>query len=221
MAKSLLNGVNEVLKRVGVLSGTTGELTTLTDSSKQNYIDVAVQVLNELVEEIYESSGLPKPNEQAESTIALVTGTRSYALAADLVQMRWPLIDKTNNQTIWLFPGGYNEILLYDPEQDDTGMPYYGAISPVNGELYLDRAPAASENGNIYTYQYDKDVSLSLAADTFPFRDVVFRAMIPAAAQLWNRDQKRDFDGAIFRVSLGRALRYLSQKQRPRSWSRF
>lgn len=217
---TLLNGVNEVLKRVGVISGTTGELTTLTDSAKQNYIDVAVQVLNEVVEEMYETAQFPLPDEQAESTITLVTGTRSYALAADLVQMRWPLIDKTNNQHIWIFRGGYNAMLEFDTEQDDTGLPMFGAISPVNGELHLDRAPTAENNGNVYTYQYDKDVSLSAAADTFPFKDVVFRAMIPAAAQYWNRDQKRDFDPQIFRSSFGRALRYLSQKQRPKSWSR-
>lgn len=220
MAKTLLNGVNEVLKRVGVLSGVTGELSTLTDSAKQNYIDVAVQVLNELVEELYEDANVSFPDEQAEATITLATGTRSYALASDLVQLKWPLIDKTNNQYIWQFSGTYDDMLTFDPEQDDTGLPLWGRISPVNGELHLDRAPTSEDNGNVYTYQYDKDLSLSLAADTFPFKDVVFRAMIPAAGQYWNRDQKRDFDAAIFTKSFGRAKRYLTQKQRPRSWSR-
>lgn len=220
MAKTLLNGVNEVLKRVRVLSGAAEELTTLTDSSKQGFIDVAVQVWNEALEEIYESSDEPFPNEQAENTITLATGDRSYALQTDLVQMRWPLIDKTNNQYIYQFPGGYNEMLVFDPEQDDTGLPLYGAISPVNGELHLDRAPTANENGRVYTYQYDKELVLSAAADAFPCKDVVFRALVPAVAQLWNREQKRDFDGDLFRKSMGRAARYLSQTQRPKSWSR-
>lgn len=220
MAKTLLNGVNEVLKRTGILSGTTGELTTLTDSSKQNYIDVAVQVLNEVVEELYETAGVPLPNEQAAATITLVTGTKSYALASDMVQLRWPFIDKTNNQYLTPFPGGYNELLVHDPEQDDTGLPHWGAISPVDGKLELDRAPTATENGRIYTYQYDKDLSMSAAADAFPCTDIVFRSIVPAAAQLFNRDRQRDFDSGVFRTSIGRAARYLTQSQRPRTWSR-
>lgn len=220
MAKTLLNGVNEVLKRTGILSGSTGELASLTDSARQNYIDVAVQVLNEVVEEIYETADVPLPNEQAEGTITLVTGTKNYALASDLVQLRWPLIDKTNNQYITPFPGGYNSILTFDPEQDDTGLPHWGAISPVDGTLELDRAPTANENGRVYTYQYDKDISMAAAADAFPCPDVVFRQIVPAAAQLFNRDRQRDFDREVFNVSIGRAARYLTKSQRPKTWSR-
>ena len=52
MAKTLLDGVNEVLKRVSLIQGDNAILTDLTDSSRQVYIDVAVQVWNESVDEI-------------------------------------------------------------------------------------------------------------------------------------------------------------------------
>lgn len=209
---TLLDGVNAVLKRVREIDSS-GELSSLTDSARQVAIDIAVMVWNEAIEDLYQLSSTPYPQEQAESTITLATGDRSYALASGLLQMRWPLIDKTNNQFIWEYEHGYNGLLLLDPEQDDTGLPLWSAINPVNGELHLDRAPTSVENNNVYTYQYDKDVSLSLAADTMPFNDAVYRALVPAVAELWRRDAEKKFDGPLFKVSRARAAGYLTQTQ--------
>lgn len=213
MAKTLLNAVNEILKRVGQVSGDSGELTSLTVPARQTDVDIAVQVINEGIDELYSATGNPAALTQAENTITLATDDRSYALETDLVQLRFPLIDKTNAQYMWEHPGGYNGILTFDPEQDDDGQSFFAAISPVNGELYLDRIPTASENGNIYTYQYDKDTSLSLQTDEVPFNNSIFRAMVPAWVQLWKRERNNEFDGDLFESSIGRASRFLSQTQ--------
>lgn len=213
MAKTLLNSVNEILKRTGIIAGDAGALTTLTDSARQVAIDQCVQVVNEGIDDVYSVSATPLPNEQAQSTITLTTNTRNYALAADLVQLRYPLIDKTNTQFLYDYPGGYNAMLLGDPEQDDTGLPHYAAIRPTDGQLYLDRAPTSVENGKVYTYQYDKNFGLSTAAATVPFGDAVFRAMVPAWVQLFKREHRNEFDGALYRASLGRAGVLLTQRQ--------
>lgn len=218
MAKTLLEGVNEVLKRVRVIAGDAGELATLTDSGRQTFIDTAVQVINEGNDELYTASELPKPLSQAESTITLATGTRAYSLAAGVVRLIWPLIDKTNTQFIDEYPGGYNQILLADPEQDDTGLPHFATISPVDGKLYCDRAASSENNGNIYTYQYLKEIELTLAADTVPYDDIVFRAMVPAWVQLWKREQRNEFDGDLFTASIGRASRLLTRIPPRASW---
>lgn len=219
MAKTLLNAVNEILKRSGFIAGDAGLLTSLTDSARQPAIDLAVQVVNEGIDDLYSTSGVPLPNEQAQGTITLVTSTRAYALAADLAQLRFPMIDKTNNQYLFDYPGGYNQMLLDDPEQDDTGLPHYGAIRPTDGYFHLDRAPTSEENGRVYTYQYDKNLGMSLAADTVPFSDPVFRAMVPAWQQIWKREKRQEFDGEMYRASIGRASRLMTQKQARSSWS--
>ena len=213
MAKTLLNATNEILKRTGIIAGDAAALTTLTDSARQRAVDICIQVVNEGIDELYSATSVPKPKEQAESTITLTTSDRSYALASDLVQLRFPLIDKTNTQFIFEFPGGYNAILLLDPEQDDTGLPHFGAISPVDGELYLDRAPTSDDNGNVYTYQYDKELELTAATSEVPFGNAVFRAMVPAWVQLWKREMRNEFDGDLFNASIGRASRLLSRLQ--------
>ena len=213
MAKTLLNATNEILKKVGIIAGDAGLLTTLTDSARQVSIDQAVQAVNEGIDELYTTTEIAHPNEQAESTIVLVLATRAYTLASDMIQLRWPMVDKTNTQFLREFPGGYNRMLLEDPEQDDTGQPHFAAIRPTDGKLYLDRAPLAEDVGKTYTYQYDKTLELTIAASTVPFNDTVFRAMVPAWAELWARKRRGEFDEAIFKMSIGRASRLLTQKQ--------
>lgn len=211
MAKTLLNSINEILKRVGQIHGDSEALTSLTSTARQRSIDVSIQVINEGIDELYTASHLSLPLVQAEGTVTLVTSDRDYTLATDLVRLRWPFIDKTNTQYIYEKAGGYNAILREDPEQDDTGLPHYGAISPVDGTLYLDRIPTSEENGRVYTYQYDKDLVLDEATDTVPFSDFVFRAMVPAWVQLYRRDMQSEFDEALFVMNIGRASRLLTR----------
>lgn len=213
MAKTLLNSVNEILKRAGIIAGDAGALSSLTDTARQHWIDTAVQVINEGITDLYATAELAMPNEQSSSTIVLATGDRDYALAADLVQVRWPFIDRTNNQYLTEYPGGYNAMLVADPEQDDTGLPHWGAIRPTDGQLFLDRAPTSAENGNTYTYQYDKSLVMTAAANTVPFNDVVFGKMVPVWVQLWKRENRNEFDGELYRLNLGTASALLSMKQ--------
>lgn len=216
MAKTLLNSVNETLKRNGLITSDAGALSSLTSSAIQRDIDICIQVINEGVVQLYAATDKPMPNEQAESTVTLVAGTRAYSLASDLVQMRWPLIDKTNSQFITEYPGGYNRMLQLDPEQDDTGLPFWGAIRATDGKLYLDRAPTSDDAGKIYTYQYDKSLLMDEAADTVPFGDEVFTLMVPVWAHLWKRERRKEFDADLFGRALGAAALLLT-KQQPRT----
>ena len=92
---TLLDGVNAVLKRVTLVNSDNAILTDLTDSSRQSYIDTAVQVWNEAVDELYAITSQAKPNELVETTITLVDQDRDYVLPADLVQIHWPLVDES------------------------------------------------------------------------------------------------------------------------------
>lgn len=222
MAKTLLNGVNELLQRVNKLDNDAGLLTSLTDSARQYWIDVAVQVLNETVDQAYENQTFPKPSGFATDNVTLATGTRAYTLASDLVSLRtgFHLYDTTNNHYIAILQDdGYERLLESDPEEDDTGLAWAAALRPTDGKLCLNRTPTATENGRVYRYYYEKDTVLSAAADVFPFTDEAFRAMIPAAAHLWRRDVEIDFDPAIFRASMGRFIRLIRQHPPRQSWT--
>lgn len=220
MAKTLLNGVNDLLKKVQMIAGDSGELSTLTDSARQHWIDLAVMSWNEAVEQLYSLTHIPQPQELGENTIVLVSGDRDYALQTDLVQLHFPLIDETNGAYILEHPGGYLGLVnaqLYP--NNYTGLPTYGAIRPTDGQLYLDRIPTSAEVGKTYKYRYDKDVSLSAAADAFPFTDAVYRALLPVAAELWKlQKENKSFEGLSVK-SFARAARYLTTTQPRRTWT--
>ena len=217
--KTLLDSVNEVLRRTQYIAGDAGVLTSLTDSARQSAIDITRQVINEGIDELYSASSIPMPSEQAESTITLATGVRFYSLATDLSQMRWPLIDKTNGMYIWEFEQGYDRLIEIDPRQSFTGLPVWACIRPTDGKLFMFSSPMSADNGKIYTYQYDKNIELTLATDNLPFGNPVFRAMVPVWAQLWKRAQRQEFDQGLFKSDVGRASRLLTNKQARDSWS--
>ena len=147
MAKTLLNGVNELLKKVNIIDEDAGIFATLSDSANQTFIDLAIQSINESVDDLYSVSRQPKPEQLAENTITLVTDDQDYVLQTDLIRIRreFGLIDQTNNHFITILcEDGYRHIIIGDIEQDDTGLPHWASIRPTDGELFLDRKPSAS-----------------------------------------------------------------------------
>lgn len=209
--KTLLDAVNDVFKLAGLIAGDASTLTSLTDSARQHDIDAAVLAVNETIDEMFSTIDEPLPQQQAQSTITLATSTRNYTLVTNYVRLHWPLVDHTNSQYIFEFPGTYDDILVMDPEVDDTGLPIWGVIRPTDGALYLYPTPTSADNGRVYTYQYDQDTELTAAASTVPFNNAVYRAFVPAAFQIWKRERRGEFDAAIFKAHLGRAMRLLPQ----------
>jgi hypothetical protein len=220
MAKTLLDGVNEVLRKKSLIAGDASVLTSLTDSARQSWIDIAVQSINEGIDELFSITRRSLPKQMVEATITLVNGTKAYALPSGLVRLHWPLIDRTNRRFIQEYATGYEGMLLVDLGQTFTGLPLYAAIRASDNYLVLDRTPTTAENGNVYNYQYDKDTVLSSASDTMPFNDAVFRAMVEVWAQLWERVKRtQNYDEMIFKSSMGRAARLLTQSQPRETWN--
>lgn len=216
--KTLLDGVNEVLKKTAVISNT-NLLTGLTDSGKQAFIDLAVQSWGESVDQIYSKSKVMKPMQGEEDSITLVENVRSYSLPCDLVQIRWPLHEETEGLYIHKYPGGYEELRNIQTQPDNyTGQPSFAAIDPINGDLYLNRIPLAADAGQEFTFFYWKDLSLTLPSDPFPFSDTVFRAMVPVVAELWRYYRNNRFTNEISKVNYGRAVRALKQEPQDTAW---
>lgn len=224
MAKTLLNAVNEIMKSVNVIAGDAAAFTTLTDTAQQHNIDLAVQIINEEIEELYSSSDKELPGEGKEGTITLATATREYSLPSDFIEFVLSnsevlAIDKTNTQYLWLWRNSYEDFLFLDPQQVYTGLPLWAMISPITGSLRVERAPTSVENGKVYTFQYIKNLALSAASDTVPFNDSVFRSMVPAWAEKWKSRARNEFSVDLYRQGQGRAARALPELPARRSYS--
>lgn len=215
-AKSLLYVVNKVLKRTQHI---TSDLSSLTDNAKQVAVNIAIQSINEVVRSLYTEAKMPMPQEVSHGALTLEENVRTYSLSGDLIQLRFPLIDQTNGDRIYEYPGGYTQLFIdQDIPSNYTGLPQLAAISPINGQIYLDRLPTTNEAGREYVFLYDKDLTLSDASDTFPFSNVVAEAIVPAAAQLVKGEMQNKFNEGIFKMAMGQAARMLSQTAERRSY---
>ena len=205
------------MKKVQLINGETGLLTSLTDTARQAWIDQIVQYVNEGNDELYSSAEMEMPRQLLEGTLTLATNDRDYTLASifssvDVDNVRWPFQDQTNGQYISLWRAGYRNLINTQlTPANFTGLPEWGCIRETDGEIYLDRIPTANENGRTYTVWGDKDLEMSLAADEVPYDDDVFRAMVPVWAKLWERDNRNKFDDGAFRLAVGRASRRLNK----------
>jgi hypothetical protein len=218
--KTLLNGVNDVLKRVGVIQGQSGEFAALTSTNRQQSIDVAVQVWNETIDEAFSKTNQPLSRETTTREIVLANGVREYKLPSNFVTMRWPLIDSTNTQFISEYPGGYDQLRTdISLQNDPTGLPMAGAINTSNSLLSLDRTPTSVEAGRSYELFYDRDTVMTEATDLFPFDDIVYRSMVPAVAHNWREAKQKPFDAGARKKAMARAMRYLRQAQPIESWT--
>lgn len=219
MPKTLLDGVNDVLKKVGFVAGDSGELTTLTDSARQIEIDICVANWNTAIEELFDLTSQPRANEYSTTDITLVASDRDYQLPNDLLLLRWPLIDRTNGYEIFEYPGGY-EALVRDQKipSNYTGRPQYGAVRPSDGELYFDRIPGSSDAGLVFEARYDADVSMSAATSTMPFSDAVYRAMVDVVAEEWRDERRNKKDKMKLRRRLAQAASYLTKGQKKDAW---
>lgn len=218
MSKTFLNGVNDVLTRASIISAN-GPINSFDDSGKQVFIDLAIQIWNETVDQVCIMTGDPRPGESASDTITLALDTREYALPTDLVQIRWPLMDQTNGNYIREYPGGYDEMRANQPvPSQNTGLPYWAAINPTTGMLRMDRAPTAAEAGRQYDLLYDKDLVMTATSDVFPFSDATYRALVPVVTEGFQSKKRNDFDPVEYRRSLSRAVVLANKTQRRTHW---
>lgn len=218
MTKTLLDGVNDVLDRVGIIDSN-GELGSLTNQGKQLFIDLAIQIWNETIDDVCNMMGQPHPGEPLSATITLVEDQREYDLPSGLVQLRWPLIDQTHGHYIHEYPGGYEQ-MRFDQllPSEWEGLPMYAAINPVTSKLRMDRAPTSEVAGFEFDMLYDQDLAIDAADDEFPFADSVYRALLPVVAEAWERRKRNDFDVEEHRKQLARALHFANKSNRRTHW---
>lgn len=215
MSKTLLNGVNAVLKRHRLIHGAAGDLSSITDSALQVAIDLSVDAWNEVLIKLYREMKRPLPDGTSTGTLTLATDDDDYdlsSLASDFVRLRWPLSDSTNNQFINQYPGGWEALFHEKQVTGQTGLPTLGAIRPTDGQLLLNFTPTANENGRQYKFVYDKTLIMTDASDTFPFRDEVYQVLILPVTEAVRRDLRNAFDKSLYDENVALAASLLTQE---------
>ena len=215
---TFLAAVNATLKRVQMIEGASGELTTFTDSARQTSVDIMLDVWNEVLDELFKLSE-DFEGEIAESSFTLVADKIDYSLATDYVRMIGNPVEPTNVYVLTPYPGGYKQLRIDQPDRTDfTGSPRHWVVSPLDGDLEIDSTPTSEEAGDIYTYMYEKGIDLAATGDTFPFDDEIVRSLYAAVAQAWSRERNQQFDEGIYLASMARAAQKLRNTPTPNQY---
>jgi len=229
---TLLDGINRVFKHVGLVQGDLSDLTSLTDTARQNDIDLVQQFWNLEISHLFELVGRPMPQEQKEGSITLVSGQREYDPPSDYLQIQWPMLDEDQGRYIDLFPGGFMALRNSQPfPENHEGVPNFAATRPDNGKFYLDTIPQDEDAGRIYKFFYDRSLRLTDASDPMPFNDTVLDQMVVVVAERWelkrrNKDQEEVFGLPTFRATaynraLALAAAYLNPNKRKTGYKPF
>lgn len=214
---TLLDMINRTLKRGKIIQGDTGALTSLTSSQHQHEIDVTVQIWNEVIHELFSRGAIQ--NEVKEGTVTLATDTREYSLPTDFEAMSGEtamdrvMVNASKNNLLHEYPGGYPRMYVAQPDPSDfTGQPSHYAINPTNNKFRMDRTPTSTENGDAYTFLYDKRIEVADAGDSLPFSDTVADGLLPVAVELFRASTmgtSRDVGSAV--MGFIRATKLASQ----------
>lgn len=216
--KTHLNGVNEVLINTRWVDSA-NLLASLTDTGIQGTIDQCTQAWNQSIQELFRQAGRPMPDGSNTGTITLATGTREYAYPTGFLSIIWPLINETDGFFIREYRGGFEQMRMDQLQPSNwKGRPHLATLNPATNKLRMDREPTVNENGEVYTMLFKKTVLLSVAADTMPFDDDVFNAMVPSVAEVLRSTKNADPDFAIAGVNFSRAASYLGKNPNSPKW---
>lgn len=224
MATTLLQAVNRVLKRVGEISSASPDLTSLTDSARQIQIDKCVQLWQEAME--YMQGFADLPGDIGSGTITLVTGTREYATASGFQgfvgdESGAPfLVCASPTYRIGEYPGGYKQMFAEQPDPDlYTGQPGSFVYNPVTEMIRLDRTPTSAENGQVFTYLFDRAVTLVAFDDTFPIPDAAVNVLTNSVAEAYKLSMGKGLAAGVWKLGIAEAIRISALKAKDKSYA--
>lgn len=166
---TLLDAVNRLLRASGILRGDDDALSNFSSTQHNAAMNIAIVALQSELSDLLADRLIPY--EKTSSSIATVSGTRVYSLAADFVRFfgQMPfLYNAADNVQIFEYRGGVDAlrhaVLDYATQ---SGSPYYWYYEDTTTkQIGLFPVPDSVET---LTYDYERDLSMSAATDTLPF----------------------------------------------------
>ena len=168
---NFLSAVTRVMRSEGIIRGDTDGPASFADlqhGATISLAQIAVQdELNELLSDeaiAYEHSSL--------GSIVTVAGTISYSLASDFIRFfgSASLYDSSNKVRIYEYPGGESRLqeTYFDYKVTQTLPIAWYFDETTTKKIAFWPVPSTART---YTYDYEKDVSVTLATDTLPFHN--------------------------------------------------
>lgn len=173
---TLLECVNRIFRTNAIIRGDTDAVVTFSDTNHNAAIQLAIIAVQNELTRIVARRLIPKERKTSGS-ITLVTQTRTYDLASDFIRFYGAphFYRSAENRQIYEYKGGLSRLQLevwnYATQYGQPNWWYSEPADSTNKKIGFFLVPSANESGNIWTYDYEGSVMISLAADNLPFHN--------------------------------------------------
>lgn len=168
---TLITAIGRLMENQGIIRGDTDLPTTLSDLQHGATIRLARNAVQDELNELISDNLIPYEHASTGS-IVTVANTRSYSLPSDFIRMfgRGYLVDVTNSNWIPEYPGGEARLQVvynnYKTQQSDPIYWYFDLTTTKKIAFW-----PIPQSAKTYTFDYEKDVSVTAAGDTLPFHN--------------------------------------------------
>lgn len=174
---TFLQAVNRLLRIEGIIRGDDDAASSFSDTAHSNMIQMARIAIEDTLADL--TSAKLIPYEEAQGHISVSQGTRTYNLASDFIRFigQNPFMEQVSAATttgtatgdrIYMYKGGEQQLRIDDHKyQEEQNEPqFWYPVNTSTAQVGFWRVPDGTYH---YRYWYQKDVSVSVAADNLPF----------------------------------------------------
>ena len=173
---TLLECINRMLRTNAIIRGDTDTVSTFTDVNHNASLNLAIIAAQNELTRLIARRLIPKERSTSGS-ITLATNTRTYDLATDFIRFYGlpHFYNVTANRQIYEYTGGLKklqiEIYNYATQYGAPNWWYWEPVDSTYKKVGFFLVPSSVENGEVWTYDYEASVMVTLAGDNLPFHN--------------------------------------------------
>lgn len=168
---TLITAIGRLMENAGIIRGDTDLPTTLTDLQHGATIRLARNAVQDELNELIADALIPSEH-AGTGSIVTIAGSRSYSLPSDFIRMfgRGYLFETTGKVWIPEYPGGEAKLqVVYNDYKTAPSDPivWYPDLTTTKKLAFW----PVPQSAKTYTFDYEKDVSVTAASDALPFHN--------------------------------------------------
>jgi len=170
---NFLSAVTRIMRAESIIRGDTDAPTTFSDLQHGATINLAQIAIQDELQELVADNVLPYEH-AGTGSIVTAASTRSYSLPSDFVRFFGTpsLYEAATNTRLYEYKGGEVKLMhdFYDYKTQSSTPQWFYFDMTTTKKLAFWPVP---NDAKTYTFDYEKDVSVTAASDTLPFHNEI------------------------------------------------
>ena len=202
---TFLECVNRILRLNGQIRGDTDTIATFSETQHNAATQIAIIAVQDELADLIADRMIPY--EVTSGTITLQTNTVSYTLASNFIRFYGEphFYREASGRQIYEYPGGREKLQIdvfnYETQYGQPNWFYWYPTTTKKVGFF--QVPSSAEDAQLWTYEYEKSVMVSVAADTIPLHNT---EEANAFTQMAGRRHKFMFEDASGKTDIQNVL---------------